>query len=270
MLCHAMVDTETFHERVEAVAAAGVSEIALDLPHFRKYVEGGESPADMAAASRLNGVRVAEVWSLYGVADPGEVSTNPQLLPDLLSVAEVFGSHIIGAPTGFGGDVGRSAEVLGIACDRAADQGVSIGVEFVAFRDLNDVVTASEIVSAAGRANVHVVIDCWHFFRGGRPDFDSLTLVPGELIGALQFNDGFWQPQVTNPRDEVRSHRPLPGGGEFDVAQLVRIVAEKSPSVRWCVESHSDELNALPPQVVAQVAADHCWRFLDGVLGPVN
>lgn len=265
-LCHAMIDTECFADRVRAAAGAGISSIALDRTRDQRFLDRGETHASMLAVLDDYGVRVDEIWSLYGLLHADTLTETMAALDKLLALAGTFGATMIGAPTGYDGDVARAAESLGVCCDRAAAHGVRIGVEFVAFRNLNDLATTTDIVLTADRPNAGIIVDAWHFFRGGRPDIGLIGDVPGRLFEAVQLNDGFEQARHDDPREEVRLARPLPGDGEFDVAALAAAVANVAPGVRWCVEASTDELLALEPDRAAQFVARKCRGFLDEVV----
>ena len=255
--CHSTLDTERFRDRVEAAAAAGVTGLALDFGRHRAFRERGETDAEMLAACRANGVAVREVWSYYNVLQGADRARSDAALDRLLALADVFGARMIGAPSGFDGDVDEAAERLARSCDRAAASGARFGREFVAFTTLRVLGTAWQVVAAADRRNLGIVLDCWHFFRGA-PDLDLLARLPGELLEAVQINDGFFTPQVADPMEEVGRFRPEPGQGEFDLRGLLEIVHRIAPEVRFCVEVGSDDLKALPPKVAATRMAEAC------------
>lgn len=256
-----MLDTECFRDRVEAAAAAGATGLALDLPRYRAFRARGETDAELLAACRTSGVAVEEIWSYYGVLQAVDERRSDAILDRLLALADTFGARMIGAPSGFDGNVDEAAERLARACDRAAAYGIRLGLEFVAFTSLRDLATTWQVVAAAERDNVGIVLDCWHFFRG-TPDLDLLARLPGRLLEAVQLNDGFLAPRAADPLEEVRRFRPPPGEGEFDLHRLVEVVHRIAPGVRYCVEVGTDEMDALPPQAAAIRAAEPCHELL--------
>ena len=59
-------------------------------------------------------------------------------------------------------------------CDRFADVGVAVHLEFTPLPPIGSLATAWEIVRGAGRPNGGILFDTWHFFRG-QPDLELLA-----------------------------------------------------------------------------------------------
>jgi sugar phosphate isomerase/epimerase len=265
LLCHAVVDTPTFAERVAAASSAGVQALGLDMTRRRRHHQLGETDESMRRDAAAAGVRVDELWSLYGVLDHTAAARTLAYADRLIEVAASFGALMIGAPADFDGDLVAASTLLAEVADRAARAGVRVGLEPVAFTRLDDVAVAATIVEACGRDNVGLVLDVWHLCRGRTQlqTIDDLSVA----VEVVQLNDGTVAPSDPDPMVEVGRYRSLPGEGELDAAGVVRAVARNRPEVRWSAEVGTDELAALSPTEAAQRVATACRQFLTEVVG---
>ena len=101
-----------------------------------------------------------------------------------------------------------AAAGLGTLCDLAAERGLSISLEFLPFSGLPNIASAVRVLEAADRANLGLVIDLWHWQRGG-PDLETLRSVPPERIHLLQLNDAAAAP---GRGSDAREHDAAPAG----------------------------------------------------------
>ena len=113
----------------------------------------------------------------------------------------------------------RPARAFAALCDRAADHGLVVGLEFVPFTDIVSVHDARRIVEEADRPNGGVCVDIWHHERGAR-DLAGIAALPGELITGIQLNDGALTPVDERllhglPRQPLRPRRRRVRHGGF-------------------------------------------------------
>ena len=96
-------------------------------------------------------------------------------------MADAFGSHVVNV-----GDIGMPEDLAAMddviegfagLCDRAAEHGLLVALEFLPWSGIPDVATAWRIVDAAGRANGGLLVDTWHHLRGVADD-DALRARP--------------------------------------------------------------------------------------------
>jgi sugar phosphate isomerase/epimerase len=169
------------------------------------------------------------------------------------SMADEFECRYLQVIGPAGGDPADAARAFGALCDRAADHGLVVGLEFLPFTDIVSVHDARRIVEAAGRANGGICVDIWHHERGAR-DLAGIAALPGEMISGIQINDGTIEPEDPDYYADCLAHRVAPGAGEFDVRGFVDTVRATGCAVPMSVEVCSAAGWAAPDEHVAAVA----------------
>ena len=147
--------------------------------------------ADMRALLDDNGVAVAEIdgrmdwlpgdWGAPSVAD--FVAAAAALGARSITVLETRGRRV-------GTDVPLDVVVRAFAalCDRAADHGLLVHLEYFPWSGIAAFATAHEIARTAGRANGGVMVDVWHHLRG--PDAGATDFAVGcASVLAVQVSD---------------------------------------------------------------------------------
>ncbi len=117
-----------------------------------------------------------------------------------------------------------AAESFARLCDRAAQGGRRIALEFPAMATISDVTSAWEVVRLAGRANGGLLVDNWHHDRSVGSD-DDLDLVPPDRIFSVQLSDATAVPSGP-PLDDV-VHRMLPGDGELEITGWLQRLGDR-------------------------------------------
>ena len=164
--------------------------------------------------------------------------------------------HIGGAPT----PVAELAEGFAGACARAADDGLRLAIEFLPGTGIPDFGTAAAVVRATGAANGSVLLDSWHFARGGGTlaDLDPESVA---LIGGVQLSDR--SPEQDAEPYVPRRDRKFPGDGALPLAEIVRRVTAAHPELPIGVEVLSDEVDALGPEAGAEHLATTLRAVVD-------
>ena len=148
-------------------------------------------------------------------------------------------------------------------CDRAADIGALVHLEFMPVSCVGTLRHAWTIVREADRDNGGIAFDTLHFFRGD-PDFDLLATVPGDRIYCVQINDAPAE-RRSSLREETRN-RLLPGDGDLDLPRAVRALAEID-ALRWVgPEVISPSLEAMPAVRAARLAGDKVRELIAAAL----
>jgi 2-keto-myo-inositol isomerase len=156
--------------------------------------------------------------------------------------------------------VDDAAAALGAMADVAAGYGVGIGFEFLGFQDcsVNTLETARDVVQRAGRPNVGVVVDAFHYYAGGSTPEMLDGLDPARLY-IVHLDDA-----EDRPRAELRdAHRLLPGDGVIPLRSLVRRIEEGGYRGPWSIELFRPEYYAWDPVHLARVSREKMAALFD-------
>jgi sugar phosphate isomerase/epimerase len=259
VLCSGTLAREaSFRERVDAAVAGGFSAISLWGRDYGSAQRAGLADADMRALLADHGLAVAELdlawWWLPGASDvhiPAALDTEELFAYDeaqLFRIAEAVGARSLNAIDVFGGDwtVDDAAAAFAGLCDRAAEHGLLVHIEFLPWSRIPSVAAAWEIVRIADRPNGGLLVDAWHYFRSGSRRA-SLLGVPGARVLGLQLDDGPMAPEPDLVAASLHD-RLLPGAGELDLRGLVQALHDIGAVAPIGVEVFSDELHALDPE----------------------
>jgi sugar phosphate isomerase/epimerase len=184
---------------------------------------------------------------------------------DALGMCEVLGVTSLTAIATATSDVpvAELAEHFGRLCDRAADFGAQVHLEFMPFTVVRNLRTAWDLVRRADRPNGGLVFDTWHFFRG-EPEFEVLASIPGDRVFCVQLDDAPAVPR--RPLREETSRRLLPGDGALDLPAAIRALHQIG-ALRWVgPEVISPELAAMPVLEAATLAMERTRAILDAAL----
>jgi sugar phosphate isomerase/epimerase len=171
-------------------------------------------------------------------------------------IAEAIGGRHLNLVQAFGPrlDAWIVAEAFAGVCNRAAQHGLKVSLEFLPWSGIPDMKTAVDIVEKADRPNGGVLLDTWHHFRSGHGSEDLLAL-HGDIIVAIQINDAAAQPTSDLIKESIHG-RLLPGQGAIDLVSIIRALDSIGCEAPVGVEVFSDELKQLPPIEAARRAGD--------------
>jgi sugar phosphate isomerase/epimerase len=269
VLCSGTLPRATpFGERLAAAAGAGFDAISLWGRDYVAARRDGLTDADIVGMVHDHGLTVGELdpawWWLpgaAGVAASIPASFDEQAIfafgeDELFRIGDVVGARSVNAVDVFGGDWGLddAAEAFAGLCDRAADHGFLVHLEFLPWTKIPDLDAAWYVVRAAGRANGGIAVDAWHFARSGST-LDGLRLIPGDRILGIQLDDGPAQPEA-DLISATLHHRLLPGRGDMDVAGLAAVLTDIGADAPFGVEVFSDDLHALGSEEAARLAGE--------------
>ena len=193
-----------FRQRVEAAGAAGFDAISL-FPQQYLHARRREklSTESMRAILEENAIDLDEVDPLLDWFGPGS-SGSEQLL---FEMADALGARSINAAPAFAPRCSLEdlTEAFAAVCDRASAHGLRVDLEFLPWTMVPDLVTALEVVAQSGCDNAGVMLDCWHFFRGGSDPADIAQLNKPQLaqITSIQVNDAPERPTRLSARQKL-------------------------------------------------------------------
>jgi sugar phosphate isomerase/epimerase len=251
----------SFAERVAAASAAGFSGIGLHWDDYASMRDRGTTDAELLAILDKHSMRVAEIEFLWNWAyeDGDRAQESREMEARLYAMADAFEPHHLNV-----GDINMAEDLppldvvterFAAVCDRAAEHGVEVALEFLPWSGIPDLATALAVVTAAKRANGGVIVDSWHYFRG-RPDDALLRSAAAQHIKCVQLSDGDAEPDGDYMSDTIL-HRRLPGDGAFDLLGLLQCLGENNDAAVSCsVEIMSTDEQALPVGDIARRAYD--------------
>jgi sugar phosphate isomerase/epimerase len=193
-----------FRQRVEAASAAGFDAISL-FPQQYLHARRKEklSTASMVAILEENAVDLDEVDPLldwFGADSSG----SEQLL---FEMADALGARSINAAPAFAPRccLEELTRAFADVCERAAAHGLRVDLEFLPWTIVPDLATALEVVERSERDNAGVMLDCWHFFRGGSDPADIGQLGQQQVarITSIQVNDAPARPARLSARQKL-------------------------------------------------------------------
>ncbi|WP_116997219.1 sugar phosphate isomerase/epimerase family protein [Desertimonas flava] len=244
-------------ERIRLAAANGFAGIGLYTGHYRALEESGDAPGRLRELLDEHELVLAEIEVVPGLgADGAGGGAAAEVEAIAWRMADEFGSRYLQCIGPSGRSVADAGRAFGALCDRAADHGLVVGLEFLPFTDVVTVGDARAIVEAADRPNGGVCVDIWHHERGAN-DLGAIRDLPAELIMGVQMSDGPRRPVDPDYYTDCLRNRLAPGDGEFDVAGFVGALREAGSTVSWSLEVCSAAGWADP--------APHVRRIADGM-----
>jgi sugar phosphate isomerase/epimerase len=245
-------------DRLAAAAAAGFDSIGLYIGEYQRLVANDRLTVDLLEPLAEHSLRVSEIevlrgWADRGLDDPAYAVAEAQAW----EMADVLGCRYVQAIGPYSGSIADAGRRFAALCDRAADHGLVVGLEFLPFTNIVTVDDARRIVEEAGRPNGGLCLDIWHFTRGPSTA-EMLAAVPGELVTGIQINDGTLVPEHDNYYEDCLWNRRAPGDGEFDVDRFVRTLVGNGAAVPWGMEVCNRSTWGKP-------ASDHLHGIADGM-----
>ena len=249
-------------ERVHAAAKAGYAAIGV---YLGAWATLRDNPADLERlddALATTGLVVANIETLRGWAVPGVDNGLRAQEALAYEMADHWNCRYVQVIGDASGPLERAGEGFAALCDRAADHGLRVGLEWVpSMTNIGDATTALQIVTDADRENGGFCVDSWHFTRSTN-DLDDLRRLPGEKVVATQWNDGTVEAQNPDYLEDCLTNRVPPGDGEFALVEIARILDSIGSTAPIGVEVCSADLWAAPIDHAALVCADGMRRVL--------
>jgi sugar phosphate isomerase/epimerase len=249
-------------QRLQAASEAGITEIGLSYRQVVDAAADGVTLEQLVAMADGLGVRIGEFELLGAALEPDRADRTAAFAERLFSLAARVGAERVIVVSQLAGYPDEAAIRLRPLCDAAADHGLVVALEFAPWTEVPNLRTAAAIVEGCGRPNAAVVLDAWHFFRGGS-SIDDIEAVPPSAIACVQLSDGpatGWD----DPYQETRHGRLVPGAGSFALEDLVRKLDQHGYAGPWSIEVLADALETLSPAAAFAGLAAATRSLLDG------
>lgn len=226
---------------LQAARAAGFDHLEIWAAKLRKFLNArsAEELNDLFARSGLTPLSINSIEHVTFREAPAYESIKMEC-EELSRIAADIGCPCIVVVPGRIPKAGASREtviaesvrVLNELCDIAAKHNVALAFEFLGQPDCSvpTLDLAAEIVRNAGRTNLGLVIDSFHFYAGGST-IEMIEALDPKLIRIFHINDA-----EDLPRERLEDrHRLLPGLGILPLREIVaafrRIGYDKVASV---------------------------------------
>jgi sugar phosphate isomerase/epimerase len=226
----------------EACRAAGIAAVSI----WGTYLEGS-TPAAVGKNFRDAGVDVFTVEAVTSWwKGPEDADAAGEEAATMIELADASGADGILAvsmePDAI--DLGLAIDGLGDLCDRAAERGLWVAVEFLPWSNIPDLAAARDLVEGVGRPNLGYVLDSWHFTRSGSSIDDLAGIAP--KVRAFQISDTLAHAEA-DVFEENMHRRLVPGAGSADLVGIIRALDAGGMRGPVAIEVFSDELVALAP-----------------------
>lgn len=223
-------------DRIAAASGAGIAGIGLYVGDWERQLAEGMTLERLQDLLRRYGVVLAEIEAIPIWETEGESDERVQRRLDLAwDLADHLGSRYLQVIGPYRQPMDVAIERFGFVCDRAADYGMKVGLEFLPFTNVRTVADAMDIVGAADRRNGGVCIDIWHHRRGAN-DPSLIEALPADKVMAIQMNDGPMEPQLDDYKDDCLLNRLAPGDGEMQVAEFAAMLLRMGVTAPWSLE----------------------------------
>lgn len=262
VLCTATMGFGRLCDFAEAAGRVGFSAISLSGGDYASARAEGMSDRDIRRLLADNGLQIAELdgvvdWlaplpQTQGAGYDLDIPFFGHAQDAFFAMADALGARSITAVDPFErtAPIDQMMEAFAMLCDRAAQHGLLVHLEFLSWGPVPDMQTAWDIVRGAGRANGGIMLDVLHLIRsGGR---GMLARVPGDRIFATQLCDGLLDRQGDCYADAA--NRDWPGQGQFEVTDLLRELRAKGCCAPLGVEVMGTVTAGLTPETLASKA----------------
>jgi sugar phosphate isomerase/epimerase len=246
-----------FEERVRACAEAGYVGIGIHVRDYRALRAAGATDDDLTAIVRDHGMRHVEVEFLlnwFADGDAGEAARRDEAL--MYHMVRTFDARVMflggdmtpGNPMSFD----ELIERFTVVAARAAEEGVTLGVEPCAWTNVGDIDDGLRLIRGSGADNVGLFLDVWHVYRRGLP-YDVIRDLDPDLVAGVQIGDVGAEIHGTLAEDCL-DHRLLPGEGVAQPAEFLVALDDVGVDVPISVEVLSVEQRARPSDEAADVS----------------
>jgi sugar phosphate isomerase/epimerase len=262
---------------------AGYTGIELQSPKLYRYLDAGFDVRTLPEL--LAGLEVTGLGAVLDIERRGPAREEFLAEVDrMCKVAAVVGAPIVQLCTGpvdwnvvkdfaagrLAADDGRYRATLGLgeaeavrvtadnvraAADVAGWYGLDLYLEPLAWARLNRCRHALAVIEEAGRDNVGIALDTWHFWTTG-DTLAEVRALPKELIKAVHLSDGLDLDRAHDVPDQSHHRNVVIGGGSIPLQQWVDAVKATGYDGWWVTEMFSDRANEHDPAVVARTMRD--------------
>ncbi len=212
---------ETLEAQVRLAADAGFAFVTPDIFSLRAYAAThGGSVGSVGSVAEASGIRMHDINSVTITADR---QASLDELDELLGYADELGATWV--QSRLLEDTPEVRQVYADAAKRVAAAGYGFSFEHSPFSPIKTLRRAEDFVRQMSTfaPRQGLVIDTWHFFRGG-DTFEDLRALDPALFAYVQFDDAL--PAGPDLRFDTLNRRALPGTGELPLGEFLTVCTE--------------------------------------------
>ena len=240
-------------QRIALAAAAGFAGIGLYVGDYQRLKAAGQADGSLDELLDRYSMSIAEIEVVSSWARPG--SDDHDFEVTAWEMADRWNCRYMQAIGPYDGSITDAGNAYGALCDRAADHGLVVGLEFLPFTNIYDAADALRIVEVADRDNGGICVDIWHHQRGSN-DLSLIAGIPASKVTGIQMSDGTKLQELPDYKDDCLKRRVPLGQGEFDVAGFVSCLRGNGVTVPWSLEVCRDLTNGPTAEEHVQACAD--------------
>jgi len=238
-------------EQIRITAEAGYDGIGLWFDALDRHCEAGGTLDDVAGLLRKTGLAVPEVCFVggwMGVEEAERAAALDAAERAFETAAAVGAETVIACAAGHELELAMAAAHYRDLCERAAQHGVIPALEFLGMAaTVRDVKTAAQIVRDAGHESGGILLDTFHFYRGGSEPADVLGL-GGAPVAMCHVNDAGGKPRL----ELTDLDRVFCGAGEMPLVEMFRNLAQIGYEGSYSVEIFNEDYWGRDPLKVAR------------------
>ncbi len=255
---------EGIPEQIRIAQEAGYDGIGLWFDAIDRYRDKGGALEGIARRLEDAGLSVPEVCFVggwMGVAD-AERAVALDRAEEAFETAEAVGAEtVIACAAGHELDLSTAADHYRDLCERASRHDVIPALEFLGMAaTVKDVKTAARIVREARHEAGGILLDTFHFHRGGSEPGDILE-IEGAPIAMCHVNDARGKPRF----ELTDLDRVFCGAGDLPLADIFRNLARVGYEGAYSVEIFNEDYWAQDPLEVARRGRESLQELLDQV-----
>jgi sugar phosphate isomerase/epimerase len=244
----------SFKEKLQAAKGAGYGGVGLWADEIERCVHEGSSLGAIADLLRQTGLEAAEICAVAGwMGSQGEARQQAfERARSVFQLAQGVSCRVVITCAAFGPcPVEEAAGDFRELCRIAAKHNVLCALEFLGgVAQFHDVKSAWEVAEAADQPNGGLVVDTFHFYKGGST-LEQLEAVPTEKLFLVHINDA-----RDLPRHELTdAHRVYPGLGAIPLNEILGLLRDKGYRGYYSLELFNPDYWQAEARLVAREGA---------------
>jgi sugar phosphate isomerase/epimerase len=254
-----------YESQLKVTAQAGWRAVGIPMDRLEEYLATGRSIEEAKALLESNDLCPVEILGFrYWIYTRGKDQIEmANLFRKFSRISRKLGGAILLASTRYIGsfDSSLARENFKEICRIAAEDGNRVGLEFLPFSPINTIKNAWSIVETTDPPNGGIVLDFFHFLKGGS-HLTDLEEVPIEKIFDVHVDDL----KDNNPEEDLsilsRNYRVLPGEGDFIFDDVLQYLFDRGYSGYYSLEVLNKDYPGGDPLKLAIRAKESLERIL--------